>query len=110
MEQWCCLSCCTSQLYAEGQRIEAHQEDLVGQSNFVVYGLPILDPEFFAVRHARGCVGCLARLTSSDQQSARDFGIEFYPIPLATCWWVQHTDPVHLVGQNNEYTGSIKCL
>ena len=63
MEQWCCLFCCTSQLQAERQLGEAEEEDLVGESSFIVYGCRMLDAELFAVRHARGYFGCLGRLT-----------------------------------------------
>ena len=63
MKQRCSLSCCTSRLKAEGQLREAAEEDLVGESSFVVDRRRILDAELFAARHASGCFGFLARLS-----------------------------------------------
>ena len=54
MEQQCRLSCCTSQLKAEGQIREADEKDLVGESRFFVYRRRILNAEVFSVCHARG--------------------------------------------------------
>ena len=41
---------------------EADEEDLVGETSFVVYRHRILDVELLTVRHTRGCFGCLVRL------------------------------------------------
>ena len=67
---------CTFCLQTEGQLREAsHEEYLVEDSSFVVYGRRIVDVELLGVRLARGCYSCKTDLRLVDINSENRHGL-----------------------------------